>query len=70
VIQITQANEQECDRALIALRDHLDDLARMTEKYPVECGFGGYRFVFTSKADIISLIDALDDKLKRYRAAA
>lgn len=70
MIQITKVNADECDRALQALRDHLDELAQMTEKYPVECSFGGYRFVFTSKAHIEALIVALDMKLAAYRSAA
>jgi plasmid stabilization system protein ParE len=67
VVEITATNADECERALENLRDHLDTLARMTERYPVECSFGGYRFVFTSRVDITTLISVLGSKLASYR---
>jgi len=70
IIRITAKNIGECEAALLALRRHLDKLARMTETYPVECQFAGYRFVFSSRQDIVSLIDALDTRIAAFRSAA
>lgn len=69
-LKITSANAETCERTLSSLRDHLEVLARKTKTYPVECIFGEYRFVFTSRADIISLIDILTVQLAVYRKAA
>ena len=70
MLTITHENLGECTRASSALRDHLDELAEMTEKYPVECTFAGYRFVFRSRADIEKLLAMLDEKLTTFSHAA
>ena len=70
MLTITHENFGECNRASRALRDHLDELAKMTEKYPVECTFAGYRFVFRNRGDIESLIALLDEKLTPFLSAA
>lgn len=69
-VKITRSNATSIEEALNELRARLDELARLTESYPVECSFGGYRFVFSSREDIQGLIDVLDEKLRDYRAAA
>lgn len=69
-IKITRANAETCEVALKSLRDHLEILAQKTKTYPIECTFGEYRFVFTSRADITRLIDVLDTQLTEYRKAA
>jgi hypothetical protein len=51
-----------------ALRDNLVMLARVTEKYPVECVFFGNRFVFASKAEIEEVISQLDSEITRLAA--
>lgn len=70
IIQITAENLEACEGALSALRAELERLVRLTKDYPVECQFASYRFVFSTRADIQSVIDKLDDKIKAYRAAA
>jgi hypothetical protein len=70
MLTITHENFGECDRASQGLRDHLDEVVRMTEKYPVECTFAGYRFVFRNRGDIEKLIAMLDEKLAPFRQAA
>jgi hypothetical protein len=70
VIKISRENLQLCERALVALRRDLKKLAEMTKEYPVECGFAGFRFVFTNEAEIHELIEALDAKISAFKAAA
>jgi hypothetical protein len=69
-VKITRANAETCEAALKSLRDHLEVLAQKTKTYPVECVFGEYRFVFTSRADITRLIDVLSAQLAAFRQAA
>jgi hypothetical protein len=69
-LKITSANAETCERALCSLRDHLEVLAQKTKIYPVECLFGEYRFVFTSRDDITRLIESLTVQLDAYRKAA
>ena len=70
MLTITHKNFYECERASHELRAHLDELARMTQKYPVECTFAEYRFMFRSRADIVALLAQLDEKLASFRQAA
>jgi hypothetical protein len=70
IIRITPSNVEECEAALHDLRAHLDELARRTKGYPVECQFASYRFVFENRADIESVIEKLDAKIRAYRSAA
>ena len=67
VVAITAANIDLCEEALKALRQNLEELARMTKDYPVECSFGTYTFLFESRGDIESLIDSLSQKIAAYR---
>jgi hypothetical protein len=46
-----------------ALRDNLDTIAKVTEKYPVEFALGGFRFVFVARAEIEDVIERLDAAL-------
>lgn len=70
VVKIRKDNVEVCEDALTALRKHLVKLAKMTDEYPVECNFGGYRFVFTCESDITDLISCLDEKISAYRRTA
>jgi len=67
---ITHENFREFRQASRALRDHLDELVRMTEKYPVECNFAGYRFVFRNRQDIEKLISLVNEQLTPFSNAA
>jgi hypothetical protein len=69
-IRVTPSNFQAVNRADKMLRSNLERLAEMTLKYPVECTFAEYRFIFRTRADIEGLIQAIDGKLKEYRRAA
>jgi hypothetical protein len=66
--KVTAQNLQLCIAARDALRSNLEKLARQTEKYPVECRFGGYRYVFESRAEIDALIAALDEGIAKFAA--
>jgi hypothetical protein len=70
MLTITNKNFRECQSASEELRAHLDLLARMTQQYPVECTFGGYRFIFRTRQDVIDLIAQLDEKLASFNSAA
>jgi hypothetical protein len=70
MLTITHENFGACDRASHALKEHLEELVLMTEKYPVECNFAGYRFVFRNRGDITKLIALLEEKLTPFRQAA
>jgi len=50
------------------LRDNLDTIAKVTEKYPVEFALGGFRFVFVARAEIEDVIQRLDEELARLAA--
>lgn len=69
-IIITKNNVDSFRGALAALHAHLGKLVEMTREYPVECSFAGYRFVFEREADILEVIQAIDEKLKQFSAAA
>ena len=69
-IEPTIDNIEILEQVLAAFRRDLDMLAKMTRKYPVEIEFASYRFVFTKKADIEDLIQALDSKTSAFRSAA
>ena len=66
--EVTLQNLQLCTIARDALRDNLAILAKLTEKYPIECKFGGFRFVFESKVEIDALIAALDAGIAKLAA--
>lgn len=69
-IIITKDNVEVFRGAAAALKAHLTKLVEMTKEYPVECSFGGYRFVFERESEILELISALDSKLKAFDSAA
>jgi len=64
---ITRANFDAFTRADRLLRDHLEELARLTKDYPVECTFAEYRFIFQSRSDIEILISKIEAKLGKYQ---
>ena len=66
--KVTAQNLQLCRDARDALRANLETLAKLTKKYPVECRFGGFRFVFESRAEIDTLIRALDEGIAKLAA--
>ena len=66
--EVTMQNLQLCKSARDSLRANLETLAKLTEKYPVECRFANFRFVFESRAEIDALIDALDKGIARLAA--
>lgn len=66
--EVTLENLQLCKSARDALCANLTALAKLTEKYPVECKVGGFRFVFESKAEIEALIAALDAGIAKLAA--
>ena len=68
--EITRKNVDSLDAFKAALVRHLEELARMTERYPVECRFGDFRFVFTSRRDIECLIGELTGRIDAVRRAA
>jgi hypothetical protein len=70
IINVTAANVDLCTDALGDLRLHLEELARLTKDYPVECSFCTYTFLFESRQDILNLIDSLSRKIDDYRKAA
>lgn len=49
---------------------NLEELARLTERYPVEITFGNYRFVFNTVDEIHELIQDMNEKIAAYEAAA
>jgi len=65
-IQITHENVYQCRDALGELEKRTDEFAKMTRRYPIECEFAGYRFVFANRGDINSLISTLKGKVERY----
>jgi hypothetical protein len=65
---VTSVNASEYRQALKSLRDHLDDLAEMTRQCPVVCSFGGFHTIFTSREDIVRLIEDLDRTLAAFDA--
>lgn len=65
-IQITQGNVQQCSDALGELEERFNELAKMTRRYPIECTFADYRFVFLNREEIASLISTLKGKVERY----
>ena len=67
---ITPATFPTFNRADQLLRGNLEELARMTKEYPVECTFAGIRFVFNSRQDIENLIALLAQKMAAYRQSA
>lgn len=68
--EITKKNVESLDAFRGALVRHLEELAEMTKRYPVECQFEDLRFVFTSRADIEHLIAQLTGRIEAARAAA
>lgn len=68
--EINRDNVDSMDLFRDALVRDLEELARMTERYPVECQFGELRFVFTSREDIEHLISRLRGEIEAVRAAA
>ena len=69
-LNISSVNAAEYQQALQSLRTHLDDLAEMTRRYPVVCSFGGFHTIFTSKEDILRLIDELGRAIAAFNTAA
>jgi hypothetical protein len=67
---ITAGNFPAFNLADSLLRRHLDELARLTKEYPVECNLAGYRFMFSSREDIEQLLAIIDQKLVEYRRRA
>ncbi|MGC9984099.1 MAG: hypothetical protein ABSF35_10740 [Polyangia bacterium] len=65
-MNITPANIELCESAKAELIERLEELARMTRRYPVECVFGEFRRVFATKADIQKLIDELAEEISDY----
>jgi hypothetical protein len=68
-LEVTVQNLQLCKSARDALRANLETLAKLTKKYPVECRFAGFRFVFESRADIDAVIATLETGIARLEAA-
>lgn len=67
-IEVTLQNLQVCKKTRDSLRSNLEELARLTEKYPVECRIAGFRFVFESRDDIDAVLRALDDGIAKLAA--
>jgi hypothetical protein len=67
-VEVTAATAKMAAVVRAVLRDNLKTLAKITEKYPVEFAFGGFRFVFESKAEIEEVIRKLDEGVQRYAA--
>lgn len=68
--EITHQNVDSIEGFKSALVRHLEELAAMTERYPVECRFRDLRFVFTSRQDIEELIERLSGRIAQVRQAA
>jgi hypothetical protein len=69
-LKVTRANLSLCEDALRELRSALEDIARMTRRYPVECIFGEFRFVFSSRRDVEDLLEILGSRITEFKAAA
>jgi hypothetical protein len=69
-IKITSSNVALCESAKAELIDRLEELTRMTKRYPVECVFGDFRRVFASREDIVALIKLLSMEIDRYHQQA
>ena len=69
-ITVNQQNVEILEKAASALQLHLEDLARKTRFYPIECEFAGYRYVFTCRRDIEYVINQLQQQTRAFRSAA
>ena len=65
-LQVTSTTEAEFRETQEVLMQELDRLAEITEHYPVICMLAGRTYVFTSRDDILSLIEEIKQAVATY----
>jgi hypothetical protein len=68
-IRVTAENVDLFEGVLAAFKSDLEKLVQLTKKYPVEIEFGDYRFVFSSRSELVAVIKILEAGVRDYRMA-
>ena len=67
VLQVTDANLDECERALQAILKNMQTILKYVSRYPVFVQFAGYTFCFERPEPLDQLIVALECKMAEHR---
>lgn len=63
IIKVSDQNIKELEDALNSLVVNKSKLVGLTEEYPLEIQFCGYRFVLENQTEIEELIASIDNKI-------